>query len=213
MKLRVHGPSRQAESAPAHLDRASSFYESDCQGQFSSLLIAFSSSPLQSAPSVPKRTIESASGWADQSFAAEPSSVSSSILCETLRASWRSPQGCRPWFYLRLTPACAPPWSNACSGHPEGPMVRRVPRRDWLPGRRSWMRLSSEPSSRMLADDRASHPHSRRLGPSRYVACIVSFVGSQSSPFFHSRSATEASFRARVSLAISSRTPPATQRS
>ncbi|MDP9195115.1 MAG: hypothetical protein M3P06_25745, partial [Acidobacteriota bacterium] len=26
------------------------FYESDCQGQFSSLLIAFRSSPLQSAP-------------------------------------------------------------------------------------------------------------------------------------------------------------------
>ena len=36
------------------------FYESDCQGQFFSLLIAFSFSPLQSAPSDLKKMNESA---------------------------------------------------------------------------------------------------------------------------------------------------------
>jgi hypothetical protein len=53
----------------------------------------------------------------------------------------------------------------------------------------------------------------RRPGAERYVGCMVSFSGSQLSPFFQRRSATAASFRARVSFAISFGTPPATQRS
>jgi hypothetical protein len=46
------------------------FYESDCQGQGSSLLIVF---PWQSVPSDSKPTIESASGVAEQSFALDSS--------------------------------------------------------------------------------------------------------------------------------------------
>jgi hypothetical protein len=53
------------EEAVLHATR--SFYESDCQGRFSSLLIAFSSSPLQSAPSDPMGTNRGASGWAEES--------------------------------------------------------------------------------------------------------------------------------------------------
>jgi hypothetical protein len=50
------------------------FYESDCQGQFSSLLIAFFF-PLQSAPSDLKGMDESVSGAGGQSFAWQSSSV------------------------------------------------------------------------------------------------------------------------------------------
>ena len=67
-------------------------------------------------------------------------------------------------------------------------------------------------SDRTLNLDAVARARDRRSSEP-YVVCIVSFAGSQSSPFFHSRSATEASLRARVSLAISSRTPLATQRS
>jgi hypothetical protein len=52
-----------------------SFYESDCQGRSSSLLIAFSSSPLQSAPSHSAQASVSAYGRAEQSFALDSSSV------------------------------------------------------------------------------------------------------------------------------------------
>src|SRR5687767_7589458 len=52
-----------------------SFYESDCQGRFSSLLIAFSSFPLQSALPDRKRTIVSAYGRAAQSFPLDSSPV------------------------------------------------------------------------------------------------------------------------------------------
>jgi hypothetical protein len=55
--------------------RSAKFYESDCQGRFFSLLIAFRLSPLQSAPSDPKRTSVSASGWAVQSSVSDSSSV------------------------------------------------------------------------------------------------------------------------------------------
>jgi hypothetical protein len=51
------------------------FYESDCQGQFSSLLIAFSFFPLQSAPSDLEEMGESVSGAGGQSFAWQSSSV------------------------------------------------------------------------------------------------------------------------------------------
>jgi len=52
-------------SAIALVSAGGQFYESDCQGQISSLLIAFSSCLLQSAPSDPKATAESASGRAE----------------------------------------------------------------------------------------------------------------------------------------------------
>src|SRR6185436_6705203 len=57
------------------------FYESDCQGRFSSSLIAFRCFPLQSAPSDPKRTIVNASGWAVQSSVADSCSVFSIDPC------------------------------------------------------------------------------------------------------------------------------------
>src|SRR5437870_3531774 len=60
------------------------FYESDCQGRFSSLLIAFSSLPVQSALSVPMGTIASASGWAEQSFSAGSYQYTPSILIQTI---------------------------------------------------------------------------------------------------------------------------------
>ena len=56
---------RAAGTERPHAPERKTFYESDCQGQFSSLLIAFSSSPLQSAPSVRSGTNESASGLAE----------------------------------------------------------------------------------------------------------------------------------------------------
>src|SRR5436190_24264774 len=83
--------------------RTLEFYESDCQGQFSSLLIAFSYFPLQSAPSDPKRTIADASGWAVQSSVANSCSVFSIDPCRRLQAARRSSRRRRPWFYLRLT--------------------------------------------------------------------------------------------------------------
>jgi hypothetical protein len=51
------------------------FYESDCQGRFSSLLIAFSSAPSQSAHSDLRGTSASARGWAVQSYASDSSSM------------------------------------------------------------------------------------------------------------------------------------------
>jgi hypothetical protein len=60
---------------PGRISFTPKFYESDCQGRFSSLLIAVLSSPLQSALPDRKRTIVSAYGWAEQSFALASSSV------------------------------------------------------------------------------------------------------------------------------------------
>jgi hypothetical protein len=57
------------------------FYESDCQGQGSSLLIVF---PWQSAPSDLKTTIESAFGVAEQSFALDSWSMFSVDTVETI---------------------------------------------------------------------------------------------------------------------------------
>lgn len=91
-------------------------------------------------------------------------------------------------------------------------MVRRVPRRDCVSGQ-TRVETSSEPSSRTGEEHQSESPSPRCHPPERYVVCIVSFAGFQSSPFFQSRSTIEASLRARVSLAISSSTPQATQRS
>src|ERR1051325_6595402 len=61
---------------------AARFYESDCQGQFSSLLIAFSSFLLQSAHSDPQRTTRDVYGWAVQSCVADSRSLFSERSCE-----------------------------------------------------------------------------------------------------------------------------------
>ncbi len=68
-------PFRLRRAEPALQRTPRTFYESDCQGRFSSSLIAFSSSPLQSAPSDSKPRSASAWGWAVQSRAADSSSV------------------------------------------------------------------------------------------------------------------------------------------
>ena len=60
------------------------FYESDCQGRNSSLLIAFSSSPLQSAPFDLNEMNANASGWAEQSFSADSYQYTPSILVKTI---------------------------------------------------------------------------------------------------------------------------------
>jgi len=57
------------------------FYESDCQGRVSSLLIAFWFLPLQSALSDPARTIVSACGWAVQSSVSDSSPAFSIDPC------------------------------------------------------------------------------------------------------------------------------------
>lgn len=107
------------------------FYESDCQGQISSLLIAFRSSPLQSAPTDRNAAIVRTRGWAEQSYAADSSSVSPLIHNETISSAPAITfERCRPWFYLRLTPIVDARGPVASSGHPRGPVVRRVPRRD-----------------------------------------------------------------------------------
>ena len=60
------------------------FYESDCQGRFSSLLIAFRLASWQSVPSELVATIVSAYGWAEQSCVSDSCSVAPSILSETI---------------------------------------------------------------------------------------------------------------------------------
>jgi hypothetical protein len=62
------------------------FYESDCQGRFFSLLIAFRCSSLQSAPSEVEKMNESAEGWAEQSFSAGSCLVLSIGPCRRLQA-------------------------------------------------------------------------------------------------------------------------------
>lgn len=91
-------------------------------------------------------------------------------------------------------------------------MVRRVPRRDFRSGRTACMRLTLEPSSRMVKTA-SGLPALALRHPRRYVACIVSFFGFQSSPFFHRRRVTDAILRARVTFASSSFTPRASEAS
>ena len=75
-------------------------------------------------------------------------------------------------------------------------------------GPNSLLRLTLEPSSRMAEIiEHGSHTRRSSLVSGRYVACIVSFFGSQSSPFFHRRKVTAAILRASVTLARSSLTP------
>jgi len=69
---------------------------------------------------------------------------------------------------------------------------------------------SLEPSARIriLNLDAVARTRDRRSSEP-YVVCIVSFAGSQSSPFFQSRNAIEAILRASVSAAISGLVPRA----
>lgn len=93
-------------------------------------------------------------------------------------------------------------------------MVSRVPRRTAESGGTFLMRLTLEPSSRILEITNGGSPTLvDHRGSRRYVACIVSLFGSQSSPFFHRRRVTEAIFRARVNLARSGLTPRAIEAS
>lgn len=86
------------------VDCSARFYESDCQGRFSSSLIAFRS-PQQSAPTVPRATRVRWNGWAEQSYASDASSMPLSIHWRRSQAQPAITRGCRPWFYLRLTAA------------------------------------------------------------------------------------------------------------
>jgi len=63
------------------------FYESDCQGRFSSLLKAFRSYPLQSVSSDRNAAIVRTRGWAEQSYAADSSSVPPLIHSETISSA------------------------------------------------------------------------------------------------------------------------------
>src|SRR5438105_15428514 len=93
------------------------FYESDCQGQFSPLLIAFSSFLLQSAPTDRNAAIVRTRGWAEQSCAADSSSVSPSIHSETISSvagDHSSPEGVDHGSILDSRPsvACRLFWSS-----------------------------------------------------------------------------------------------------
>jgi hypothetical protein len=70
---------------------------------------------------------------------------------------------------------------------------------------------SLEPSARTQKEHRGGCPHSGPIFSERYVVCIVSFVGFQSSPFFQSRNVIAAILRARVTLANSGFVPRSTQ--
>ena len=63
-------------------------------------------------------------------------------------------------------------------------------------------------SNRTLNLDAVARTRDRRSSEP-YVVCIVSFAGSQSSPFFHSRNAIEAILRVSVSTASSGLVPRA----
>ena len=63
------------------------FYESDCQGRFFSLLKAFRSYPLQSALTDRNAVIVRTRGWAEQSYAADSSSVPPLIHSETISSA------------------------------------------------------------------------------------------------------------------------------
>lgn len=69
----------------------------------------------------------------------------------------------------------------------------------------------NETSPRPIGSDRHrtrdGSPHSQPSSSERYVDCIVSFSGSQNSPFFQRCRMIVAIFRARVSLAISGLVP------
>ena len=98
----------------------------------------------------------------------------------------------------------------ACAGHPRGPVVCEVPWRDCLARRTLLLRLPLEPSARIEFGHRDGCSVLSVVVAERYVVCNVSFFESQSSPFFHKRSAIEAIFRASVTLAKSGLVPRAT---
>ena len=129
-------------------------------------------------------------GWAEQSYAADSSSVSPLIHNETISsASAITIERCRPRFYLRLTPIIDVRGPVASSGHPslwlgECLDVTAVGR-NVLAETHPRFAARTEPLSRIHRRSRRGSPtlDDRRCSE-RYVACIVSFFGSQSSPFF-----------------------------
>jgi hypothetical protein len=94
-------------------------------------------------------------------------------------------------------------------------MVRRVPRQPLTAGLKLPNETSLDPcvSDSLAGSERVTLTRRFVTASERYVACTFSFVPSQSSPVFHRRSAIATIFRAKVSLAISSRTPRATHAS
>ncbi len=83
-----------------------------------------------------------------------------------------------------------------------------------MAGLKLWTETSLDPTSRIRRRAPCESPSLVAVAASeRYVACTFSFVASQISPVFHSRSAIATIFRAKVNLAISSRTPRATHAS
>jgi hypothetical protein len=90
-------------------------------------------------------------------------------------------------------------------------MVNEVPWLNCEPGRTLGLRLTPEPSARIDFGHRDGHPVLSVFVAERYVDCIVSFFGFQSSPFFHRLRAIEAIFLASVTRARSGLVPLATQ--
>lgn len=175
------------------------------------MLIAFRLSPLQSAPLVPKRTVVSASGWAVQSSVSDSFGALLPNLLRRFQAACRSSRRRRPWFYLRLTPRGAAIslirvmreslWLGECLGRLSAGLKLRT-------------ETSLDPASRICWPAPNESPSLLAVTASeRYVACTFSFVASHTSPVFHRRSVIATIFRARVSFAISSRTPRATHAS
>ena len=80
-------------------------------------------------------------------------------------------------------------------------------------GSRATLNCETSPRTLLPIAERTSANTQTRIGDGRYVACIVSFLGSQSSPFFQRRSVTATIFRARVSFASSRLMPRATHAS
>ncbi len=108
------------------------FYESDCQGETSSPLIAWRSSPEQSAPSAEGTRPAGASGSAWQSSSASCSSRSVRIRPGRMPALRSRARARRTMVLSETRPVGRP---DASSGSARGPRVRRVPRQT-APGER-----------------------------------------------------------------------------
>jgi hypothetical protein len=92
-------------------------------------------------------------------------------------------------------------------------MVRRVPRQTDA-GLKLHAETSLDPASRIRWRAPCESPSLVVVTASeRYVTCTFSFVSSQTSPVFQRCSAIATIFRAKVNLAISSRTPRPTHAS
>lgn len=135
-------------------------------------------------------------------------SLSPLIFVETISSDVAITCGGVAWFYLRLTLVI-----DACGLT----LVLAIRGGLWLAEcldvTAVGQNLADETSPRTFVSDQRGQPSGSPapraivVGSERYVACIVSFVGSKTSPFFHSRNVTAAIFRASVTLASSLSTP------